>query len=133
MGPSPELRNGFDMFSDHLPKIDSLPRLAIVVGAGAAILLGGLMSMVGVVDQQMERAALRELQRLERQAALTECMERNTGPMRHGCIQQVQAALDTSRQAMEAARKADPAEGAVVEAALDRRSIASADPVAATR
>ena len=82
------------MFSDHLPRIDSLPRLGITIGAGAAIFLGGLLSMVVVVERQMERANLLELQRLERQAALSECIERNTGPMRHGCIQQIQAALD---------------------------------------
>jgi hypothetical protein len=86
------------MFSDHLRKnIDDLPQVNLAVVAGVLIVICQLTAMAFVADSQVQKAGQRDLQRLAQQAAIAECVERNSGPMRHGCIQQVQAALDGSR------------------------------------
>ena len=89
---------GHAMFSDHLRKnIDELPRVSQPVVAGVLVVICQLTAMAFVTDGQVQKAGQRDLQRLAQQAAIAECVERNSGPMRHGCIQQVQAALDTAR------------------------------------
>ncbi len=88
------------MFSDHLRKdIDELPRLSLAAIAGVLVVICQLVAMAFVTDGQVQKASQRDLQRLAQQAAMAECVERNSGPMRHGCIQQVQAALDAGRNA----------------------------------
>ncbi len=98
------------MFSDHLRQdIDALPRLSPAMLAGALVIFCQVVALSFIVEGQVEKADAREQQRLAQQAALAECVERNTGPLRHGCIQQVQAALDVAQAA--ALRSAPPANG----------------------
>jgi hypothetical protein len=86
------------MFSDHLRKdIDELPRVNLALVAAILVVICQLAAMAFVAGGQVQKADQRDLQRLAREAAFAECVERNSGPVRHGCIQQVQAMLDASR------------------------------------
>jgi hypothetical protein len=95
------------MFSDHLRKdIDMLPRIKPAVLAAIVMVIFLLSAISFIADGQMQKAEIREQQRLAQQVAYAECVERNSGPMRHGCIQQIQVALD-AKQALASIPRSD--------------------------
>jgi hypothetical protein len=131
----PEFNQGRIMFSDHLRKdIDELPRINLVAIAAVLIVICQLIAMAFVADGQVQKAGQRDLQRLAQQAAIAECVERNSGPMRHGCIQQVQAALDAARNTNSDSPvvRIDSAEN-VTQAAFDERATAGVPVRLATK
>lgn len=80
------------MFSDHVQKIQKFPLLSLLAVAACLVILCQLLALALVVDRQVKRAELRDLTWMAQQVAITECIERSTGPVRHGCIQHARAA-----------------------------------------
>lgn len=78
------------MFSDHLKKATRFPQTGLLMAAGALVLVCQLVAIALVANQQVQRASVRDLQRFAQQVAFADCIERSTGPTRHGCIRQSQ-------------------------------------------
>jgi hypothetical protein len=76
------------MFSDHLPKVKRFPQVSLLMVAGALVIVCQLVAMAMVADRQVQRAGVRDLQRATQQLAWADCIQRSTGPTRHGCINQ---------------------------------------------
>ena len=123
------------MFSDHVQKIQKFPLLSLLAVAACLVILCQLLALALVVDRQVKRAELRDLTWIAQQVAITECIERSTGPVRHGCIQQARAARDV-RMADDSQAGEDFAgtAQAQIEASMPNAVLRSALPVAlATR
>lgn len=87
------------MFSDHLTKVERWPVINLFVLAGLLVVLCQLVALALVVDSQMDNADVRDQRNREHVAAMADCLDRmqlDVRPLRHGCIQQVQAARDAA-------------------------------------
>ena len=82
------------MFSDHRPKMSRFPQTGLLIMAGGLVMVCQLVGMAMVADQQVQRAGVRDLQRVAQQVAFADCIQRSTGASRHGCIRESQ--LDSS-------------------------------------
>lgn len=82
------------MFSDHMRKFSRFPQTGLLMAAGGLVVVCQLVAMAMVADRQVQRAGVRDLQRVAQQVALADCIQRSTGATRHGCIRQSQ--LDSS-------------------------------------
>lgn len=109
------------MFSDHLIRPERWPVINLFVLAGLLVVLCQLLALGLVVDSQMDKADVRDQRNREHVAAMADCVDRmqqDVRPLRHGCIQQVQAARDAvgypgdslQRAAMVSASALDGAE-----------------------
>lgn len=78
------------MFSDHMPKMSRFPQTGLLIMAGGLVIVCQLVAMAMVADQQVQRAGVRDLQRVAQQVAFADCIQRSTGASRHGCIRQLQ-------------------------------------------
>jgi hypothetical protein len=78
------------MFSDHMKKVNRFPQVGLLILAGGLVIVCQLVAMAMVADRQVQRAGVRDLQRVAQQLALADCIQRSTGPTRHGCILQSQ-------------------------------------------
>ena len=81
------------MFSDYFKKIDEMPCKALLGVAAGLVFLCQIVAMVLVVDGQVEKARLRNMQYSSVQTAMADCSERYTGAARIRCIEQANAAL----------------------------------------
>ena len=81
------------MFSDHLQKMNPLPRVNLLAAAAVLVMVCQLAALALVADRQVKQASVRDLQRVAQQVAMADCVERSTGPTRHGCIRQTQTAM----------------------------------------
>jgi hypothetical protein len=79
------------MFSDHVKKASRFPQAGLLVLAGGLVIVCQLIAMAMVADRQVQRAGVRDLQRVAQQLAWADCVQRSTGPARHGCLLQSQA------------------------------------------
>jgi hypothetical protein len=82
------------MFSDHMKKVNRFPQVSLLMLAGGLVIVCQLVAVAMVADQQVQRASVRDLQRVNQQVALADCIQRSTGPTRHGCI--LQSQIDSS-------------------------------------
>lgn len=81
------------MFSDHLQKMNPLPKVNLLIAAAVLVMVCQLAALALVADRQVKQASVRDLQRVAQQVAMADCVERSTGPTRHGCIRQTQTAM----------------------------------------
>ena len=81
------------MISEHFKKIDEMPFNALLGVAAGLVFLCQLVAMVLVVDGQVEKAHLRNMQYSAAQTALANCSENYTGEAHSRCIEQANAAL----------------------------------------
>ena len=81
------------MFSDHLQKMNPLPRVNLLAAAAVLVMVCQLAALALVADRQVKQASVRDLQRVAQQVAMADCVERSTGPTRHGCIRQTQTVM----------------------------------------
>lgn len=87
------------MFSDHLIKTERWPVINLFVLAGLLVVLCQLVALALVVDSQIDKADVRDQRHREHVAEMADCQDRmqlDVRPLRHGCIQQVQAARDAA-------------------------------------
>jgi hypothetical protein len=82
------------MFSDHVKKVNRFPQAGMLILAGGLVIVCQLVAMAMVADQQVQRASVRDLQRVTQQTALADCIQRSTGSTRHICIRQSQLDAD---------------------------------------
>ena len=95
------------MFSDHLRKINAIPRRTLLGVAGGFLILCQLVALAMVADEQVKKAQARETQRTSERIATAHCMESSMGAARHSCLQQAKvaslpAAVTDPRQGGEA-------------------------------
>ena len=95
------------MFSDHMQKSSRFPQTGLLMLAGGLVIVCQLVAMAMVADRQVQRAGVRDLQRVTQQLALADCIQRSTGSTRHLCIRQSQ--LDSSGHELAAASPAGEA------------------------
>ena len=81
------------MFSDHLQKMNPLPKVNLLAAAAVLVMVCQLAALALVVDRQVKQASARELQRITQEVAMADCVERSTGLTRHSCIRQTQTVL----------------------------------------
>lgn len=87
------------MFSDHVIKTERWPVINLFVLAGLLVVLCQLVALALVVDSQIDIADVRDQRNREHVAEMADCLDRmqlDVRPLRHGCIQQVQAARDAA-------------------------------------
>lgn len=79
------------MFSDHLRKIQRLPRkmLWLIVGGLAIVFQLGAVALLA--SGQVHKAQLREMQYATERSAIANCVDSNKGAARHACIRQVKS------------------------------------------
>jgi hypothetical protein len=82
------------MFSDHMQKFSRFPQTGLLIAAGGLVIVCQLVAMALVADRQVQRAGVRDLQRVAQQLAFADCIQRSTGPARHGCLRQSQLESD---------------------------------------
>ena len=80
------------MFSEHLRKINEIPRRTLLGVAGGFLILCQLGAIAMVADEQVKKAQVRETQRTSERIAAAHCMESTMGAARHSCLQQAKAA-----------------------------------------
>jgi len=80
------------MFSDHLRKINEIPRKTLLGVAGGILILCQLVALAMVADEQVKKAQVRETQRISERIAAAHCMESTMGAARHSCLQQAKDA-----------------------------------------
>lgn len=95
------------MFSDHMQKSSRFPQTGLLMLAGGLVIVCQLVAMAMVADRQVQRAGVRDLQRVTQQLALADCIQRSTGSTRHICIRQSQ--LDSSGYELAVASPASEA------------------------
>jgi hypothetical protein len=78
------------MFSDHVKKPSRFPQAGLLVMAAGLVIVCQLIAMAMVADRQVQRAGVRDLQRVTQQLALSDCIQRSTGATRHICVRQSQ-------------------------------------------
>lgn len=78
------------MFSDHLRKAEPGRARALLLIAGAVIMLGQLAGMALLASGQVDKAERREVQRQSRSAVFARCLEENTRAAAHKCRLQEQ-------------------------------------------
>ena len=87
------------MFSDHLIKTERWPVINLFALAGLLVAMCQLAALALVVDSQIDKADVRDQRNREHVAEMADCLDRmqhDVRPLRHGCIQQVQAARDAA-------------------------------------
>lgn len=84
------------MFSNHLPKLHSVPRQYLHVGAAVLVLVVMLTGFVSVANGQVRKAELRESLLASQKTAIAYCMEVKRGAEMNSCIHQAKA--DTEGQ-----------------------------------
>ena len=87
------------MFSDHMQKIGRFPQVGLLPIVGGLVIVCQLVAMALVVDGQVQRADMRDVQRVAQQLAFAECIERSTGLTRRGCMPQTQDVQATTEYA----------------------------------
>jgi len=80
------------MFSDHVAKINAIPRKTLLGVAGGFLILCQLVALAMVADEQVKKAQARETLRISERIATAHCMESSMGAARHSCLQQAKAA-----------------------------------------
>ena len=80
------------MFSDHLRKINEIPRKTLLGVAGGFLILCQLVALAMVADEQVKKAQVREAQRTSERIAAAHCWESSMGAARHSCLQQAKTA-----------------------------------------
>jgi hypothetical protein len=93
------------MFFDHVKKANRFPQAGLLILAGGLVIVCQLVAMAMVADRQVQRAGVRDLQRVAQQLAWADCIQRSTGPTRHGCMLQSQP--DAGGAELAAAKPAD--------------------------
>ena len=87
------------MFSAHFIKAERWPVTNLFVLAGLLTVLFQLVAAALVADEQIDKAELRDQRNRAHDAAMADCLDRMqlvVRPLRHGCIQLVQAVIDSS-------------------------------------
>ena len=87
------------MFSAHFIKAERWPVTNLFVLAGLLTVLFQLVAAALVADEQIDKAELRDQRNRAHDAAMADCLDRMqlvVRPLRHGCIQLVQAVNDSS-------------------------------------
>jgi hypothetical protein len=87
------------MFSAHFQKFDEMPYKTLLLVAAGLVLLCQLAALAFVADSQVEKAKLRETQRMAQMQAIAQCVETSVGPARQKCIQQVRVAASPAEPA----------------------------------
>lgn len=77
------------MFSDHLKKVKRFPQVNLFIVAGCLVIACRLAAMAMVANHQVQQAGVLDLQRATQIVALADCIQRSTGPTRHGCTDQL--------------------------------------------
>ena len=86
------------MFSDQLQKMCRFPQAGLLLAASGLVVVCQLVAMAMVTGEKVQSAGVRDLQRVARQEALGDCIQRSHGPSRHGCIHQSQLESDGGEQ-----------------------------------
>ena len=87
------------MFSDTRNKVERWPVINLFVLAGLLVVLCQLVALALVTDPNTDNIDVRDQRNRQHEAALADCPDRMqlaVRPLRHGCIQHVQAALDAA-------------------------------------
>ena len=87
------------MFSAHFTKAERWPVTNLIVLAGLLTVLFQLVAAALVADEQIDKVELRDQRNRAHDAAMADCLDRMqlvVRPLRHGCIQLVQAVNDSS-------------------------------------
>ncbi|HYW58307.1 MAG TPA: hypothetical protein VE934_15230 [Polaromonas sp.] len=79
------------MFSNHLPRVNSVPREYIHLGAAVLVLLVMLTGLASVANGQVRKAELRESLLASQKTAIAYCMESKRGAELNSCIQLAKA------------------------------------------
>ncbi|MCY7369800.1 MAG: hypothetical protein LH479_02745 [Polaromonas sp.] len=94
------------MFSVHAIKAERWPVINLFVLAGLLVALCQLVALALEADGRKDDATVRDQRNRAHDAVMADCQDRMHlagRPLRHGCIQYVQAALDALGNAEEAA------------------------------
>lgn len=78
------------MFSDQIQKSGRFPQAGLLMAAGGLVIVCQLVAMAMVADKQVQRAGVRDLQRIAQQLAVADCIQRSIGPGRRDCLRQSQ-------------------------------------------
>ena len=87
------------MFSNHLPKIDSVPRDYFFVGGGLFLIVALLLVFATVAEGAMEKAQRRDSLQASQRSAVAYCVETLRGVALNNCVHQAKAdnyGIDTS-------------------------------------
>ncbi|MDQ3271578.1 MAG: hypothetical protein M3Q12_05335 [Pseudomonadota bacterium] len=79
------------MFTNHSPKIHSVPREYMFAGVGLLLVIGMLMGIAMVAGGQVKKAELRESTLATQRIAIAQCMETLGGAELNKCIIQAEA------------------------------------------
>ena len=82
------------MFSSHLPKVHTVPRDFIFVGAGLLLVVSLLLGIAMVASGQVKKAELRESLLASQRTAMVQCVETLRGAQLNNCIIQAKAVPD---------------------------------------
>ena len=83
-----------------MPKLSRFPQAGLLLAAAGLVIVCQLVAVAMVADKQVQRAGVRDLQRVAQQASLADCIQRSTGANRHGCIRQSQLESDSGEPAV---------------------------------
>jgi hypothetical protein len=78
------------MFSDHMKESSRASPAGLLMAAGGLAVVCLLVALALVAERQVQRASVRDLQRVAQQLALADCIQRSSGAHRHLCIRQMQ-------------------------------------------
>ncbi len=79
------------MFSTHLPKVNTVSREHLYLGAGLLLIAAMLMAIATVAGGEVRKAKTRDSLQASQQTAVVYCVETQRGAALSSCIQQARA------------------------------------------
>ena len=76
------------MFSTHLPRIHSVPREYLYLGAGVVMVISLLFAIASVASGEVQKAAMRDTALASQRSAAAYCVETRRGADLNSCLKQ---------------------------------------------
>ena len=89
------------MFSTHLPRVHSVPREYLFMGAGVVLVISLLIAIASVASGEVKKAAMRDTTLASQRSAAAYCVETQRGAALNSCFKQ--AWQDASGESVQVA------------------------------